>query len=90
MLYGTFFKKALFSKPEKCYCFSMFINHTCKPPSDVFNFVFQKLFVLNFNKKIDAVPLWDFCTSDLKVAILKLKSLIIYRNDNVARLMKVN
>ena len=44
-------KKSLFSETEKCYCFSMFINHTCMPPSNVFNFVFQKLFVHNFNNE---------------------------------------
>ena len=45
-------EKALFSKTETSYpCFSMFINHSCTPPSDIFNFVFQKLFVHDFNKE---------------------------------------
>ena len=65
---------ALFSKKghEKRYRFSMFINRTCMPLSDVFNFVFQGSLCTILIKKVNAIPLWDFCASDFKVAILEM------------------
>ena len=82
-------KKALFSKTEKYYCLSMFINHL--PQFNVFNFVFKSSLSTISIKRVNAVPLWDFCASDFEVTLkIVTNSRIIYRNDNIARLVKVN
>ena len=89
---ALFSKKALFSETEKCYCLSMFITHTCMPPSDVFNFVFHKLFVHDFNEEGKCNASLGFLHKQFQSGDFENdnKNPIIYCNDNVTRLVKVN
>ena len=62
------------------------IIHVC--PHLMFSTLYFKSSLSTISiKKVNAIPLWDFCTSDFEN---DNKNPIIYRNDNVARLVKVD
>ena len=64
----------------------MFISHT--PPSNVFNFVFQKVLVHDFNKEGKCNATLGFLAEQFLGGIENNDNRrIIYRNDNVARLV---
>ena len=79
-------RKALFSETEKCYCLSMFINHI--PVTHLmFSTSYFKSSVSTISiKRVNAMPLWDFCESDFEAAlkmIITAESFIVMKTSLV-------
>ena len=63
------FKLTVFhlSITEKCYCLSIFIYHL---PHLMFSTSYFRNSLSTFSiKRVNAMPLWDFCVSDFEVAL---------------------